>query len=350
MSILVTGGAGYIGSHTVVELLEHGYHVVIADNFQNSSPTIIERIKKITSKDIKFFEVDLHDKDMLEEMFKKERFEAVMHFAGLKAVGESVLEPLKYYANNLISTIYLCEMMKKYNVKKMVFSSSAAVYGMQNKPPFTEEMEIYATSPYGQTKIMIEQIFRDIFHADESWSIALLRYFNPIGAHESGQIGEEPNGVPNNLLPYIMQVATRKRKILNVFGNDYLTHDGTGVRDYIHVIDLAKGHLKALEHVCASEGMEIYNLGSGQGTSVLDLLSYFEKASGIRVPYKITDRRQGDTDTCIADTRKALMKLGWKAEKTIEESCRDAWRWECRNLNIDQSEYFKIKKIAAKEM
>ncbi|MCT4544013.1 MAG: UDP-glucose 4-epimerase GalE [Vallitalea sp.] len=333
MNILVTGGAGYIGSHTVVQLLEDGYEVIIVDNFSNSKPESLKRIKEITGKDFKFYEVDLLDKDALEKVFIENKIDGVIHFAGLKAVGESVSIPMKYYHNNITGTLILCELMKKHDVKKMVFSSSATVYGMNNISPLTEDLPLSTTNPYGSTKLMIEQILQDIYVSDASWSIALLRYFNPIGAHESGRIGEDPNGIPNNLMPYITQVAIGKRKELSVFGNDYDTHDGTGVRDYIHVVDLANGHLKAIKKVMDMKGVEAYNLGTGTGYSVLDVVTNFEKATDAKVPYKIVERRPGDIGTCYADASKALRELGWKAEKDIEDMCRDSWRWQNNNPN-----------------
>ncbi len=333
ISILVTGGAGYIGSHTVVELLDAGFDIVVVDNFSNSKPEVLKRIKEITGRNFKFYEVNLLDKKALEEVFEDNNIEAVIHFAGLKAVGESVEVPLKYYHNNVTGTLVLCELMQKYNVKKIVFSSSATVYGMHNKVPFTEDMSLGTTNPYGSTKMMIEMILQDVFAADNTWSTALLRYFNPIGAHESGKIGEDPNGIPNNLMPYITQVAVGKREKLSVFGNDYDTHDGTGVRDYIHVVDLAKGHLKALEKIMKTSGVNIYNLGTGVGYSVLDVVESFKKASEIEIPYVLTDRRLGDIAECYADASKASNELGWKAEKNLEDMCRDSWRWQKDNPN-----------------
>jgi UDP-glucose 4-epimerase len=333
MSILVTGGAGYIGSHTCVELLNSGYDIVVVDNFSNSKPEALKRIKEITGKDFKFYEVDILDREGLEKVFSENNIKAVIHFAGLKAVGESVEIPLKYYHNNITGTLVLCEVMKKHGVKKMVFSSSATVYGKPKSVPITEDFELSATNPYGRTKLMIEEILRDVYISDNDWSIALLRYFNPIGAHESGRIGEDPNGIPNNLMPYITQVAVGKREKLSVFGNDYDTHDGTGVRDYIHVVDLAKGHLKALEKIMTTKGVEAYNLGTGIGYSVLDVVKNFEKATGENVPYVITDRRPGDIDKCYADPTKAYKELGWKAEKNLEDMCRDSWNWQKNNPN-----------------
>lgn len=333
MSILVTGGAGYIGSHTVVELLNAGHEVVIVDDYSNSKPEVLNRIKEITGKSFKFYEVNILDKEALETVFKENDLEAVIHFAGYKAVGESVAEPLKYYHNNLTGTFVLCELMAQYNVKKIVFSSSATVYGENNPAPYTEDMPLSATNPYGTTKLMIEQILQDIYVSDNSWSIALLRYFNPIGAHESGRIGEDPNGIPNNLMPYITQVAVGKREHLSVFGDDYDTPDGTGVRDYIHVVDLAKGHLKAVNKVLETERIEAYNLGTGVGYSVLDVVNNFEKATGQKVPYEIVDRRPGDIASFFADASKAVKELDWKAEFTLEEMCRDSWKWQENNPN-----------------
>ena len=333
MSILVTGGAGYIGSHTVVELLNAGHEVVIVDDYSNSKPEVLNRIKEITGKSFKFYEVNILDKEALEPVFKENDLEAVIHFAGYKAVGESVAEPLKYYHNNLTGTIVLCELMAQYNVKKIVFSSSATVYGMNNVSPLTENLPLSTTNPYGTTKMMIEQILQDVYASDNKWSIALLRYFNPIGAHESGRIGEDPNGIPNNLMPYITQVAVGKREHLSVFGDDYDTPDGTGVRDYIHVVDLAKGHLKAVNKVLETEQIEAYNLGTGVGYSVLDVVNNFEKATGQKVPYEIVDRRPGDIGTCFADASKAAKELDWKAEFTLEEMCRDSWKWQENNPN-----------------
>ena len=334
MSILVTGGAGYIGSHTSIELLQAGYDIVIVDNFCNSKPESLNRLEELTGKKPKFYEVDILDREGLNKVFDENNIEAVIHFAGLKAVGESVEKPIEYYENNISGTLVLCDVMRKHNVKKIVFSSSATVYGMNNKVPFSEDMPTAsATNPYGSTKLFIEQILSDIYVSDNEWSVALLRYFNPIGAHESGRIGEDPNGIPNNLMPYITQVAVGKRKELSVFGNDYDTHDGTGVRDYIHVVDLAKGHLKAVGKVLSSNGVEAYNLGTGIGYSVLDVVNSFEKASGQKVPYKIVERRAGDIATCYADATKALRELGWKAEKNLDDMCRDSWRWQKNNPN-----------------
>lgn len=333
MSILVTGGAGYIGSHTVVELLKLGKDVVIVDNLSNSSILVLDRIETITGKRPTFYELDVADKVALREVFEKESIEAAIHFAGYKAVGESVEKPVMYYENNIMSTLALVEVMAEFGVKKIVFSSSATVYGLNNPSPLVETMPTSATNPYGYTKVMLEQILRDVEVADKEWSIALLRYFNPIGAHESGLIGEDPAGIPNNLMPFVAQVAVGKRPELSVFGNDYDTVDGTGVRDYIHVIDLALGHIKALEKISTTEGVHTYNLGSGQGTSVLELVQAFEKVNGVPVPYKIVDRRPGDVATCYANADKALEELNWKTEKTIEDMCRDTWNWQSKNPN-----------------
>ena len=331
MKVLVTGGAGYIGSHTCVELLNNGHDVIVVDNLSNSKPEVINRIKELTGRDFKFYKADILNKKEIDKIFKENNIEAVIHFAGLKAVGESVKIPLRYYYNNVTGTLVLCEVMQKHNVKKMVFSSSATVYGKPKTVPITEDFPLSATNPYGRTKLMIEQILRDVYVSDNDWSIALLRYFNPIGAHESGRIGEDPNGIPNNLMPYITQVAIGKRERLNVFGDDYDTHDGTGVRDYIHVVDLAKGHLKALEKIMSTKGVQAYNLGTGVGYSVLDVVKNFEKATGKKVPYIITSRRPGDIDKCYADPTKACKELGWKAEKTLEDMCKDAWNWQRNN-------------------
>ncbi|WP_027308895.1 UDP-glucose 4-epimerase GalE [Caloramator sp. ALD01] len=333
MSILVTGGAGYLGSHTCVELLNLGYEVIVVDNLSNSKEESLKRVEKITGKRLKFYNVDLLDKEGLENIFKENKVDAVIHFAGLKAVGESVQVPLKYYHNNITGTIILCEVMKKYGVKRLIFSSSATVYGNVERVPITEDFPLSATNPYGRTKLFIEEILRDLYISDNEWSIVLLRYFNPIGAHESGLIGEDPNGIPNNLMPYVTQVAVGKLKELRVFGNDYDTHDGTGVRDYIHVVDLAKGHVKALEKVMVFKGVEAYNLGTGKGYSVLDLVHTFEKVTGKRVPYRIVERRPGDVAKCFADPSKANRELGWIAEKNLEDMCRDAWRWQSNNPN-----------------
>jgi UDP-glucose 4-epimerase len=333
MNVLVTGGAGYIGSHTVLELLNKNHQVIVVDNLSNSSKEALRRVTKITGKKPVFYEIDLLDKPELDKVFKKHQIDSVIHFAGYKAVGESVQKPLMYYDNNITSTLYLCELMKKYDVKNIVFSSSATVYGDPHKVPITEDFPLSATNPYGRTKLFIEYILKDLYVADDSWNIALLRYFNPVGAHKSGLIGEDPNDIPNNLMPYISQVAVGKLEKLSVFGDDYPTPDGTGVRDYIHVVDLAIGHLKALEKLQTSPGLVIYNLGTGKGSSVLDMVKAFEKASGKEVPYKIAPRRSGDIATCYADPEKAEKELGWTAKRGIEEMCEDAWRWQSENPN-----------------
>ncbi|MDG3132462.1 UDP-glucose 4-epimerase GalE [Streptococcus suis] len=333
MSILVTGGTGYIGSHTVVELLQLGEEVVIVDNLSNSSILVLDRIEKITGTRPIFYHMDVADKDTLRTVFEKENIESAIHFAGYKAVGESVEKPLMYYENNIMSTLALVEVMAEFNVKKIVFSSSATVYGLNNPSPLIEDMPTSATNPYGYTKVMLEQILRDVQLSDKEWSVALLRYFNPIGAHSSGLIGEDPADIPNNLMPFIAQVAVGKRDELSVFGDDYETVDGTGVRDYIHVIDLALGHIKALEKISEVSGVHTYNLGSGQGTSVLELVQAFEKVNGVPVPYKIVERRPGDVATCYANADKALVELEWKTEKSIEDMCRDAWKWQSNNPN-----------------
>ena len=333
MTVLVTGGAGYIGSHTVIELLNSGNQVIIVDNFYNSQPEVLKRIKELSGKDFKFYEVDVLNKEDLTKVFEENKIDSVIHFAGYKAVGESVEKPLEYYHNNLTSTFILCEVMKKFGVKNLVFSSSATVYGLNNISPLKEGLPLSTTNPYGTTKLMIEQILNDLWNSDKEWSIALLRYFNPIGAHESGRIGENPNGIPNNLMPYITQVAVGKREKLSVFGSDYDTVDGTGVRDYIHVVDLAKGHIKALEKHSKINKIEAYNLGAGKGYSVLQLVEAFEKANGVKIPYVISERRAGDVATCYADSSKAKEQLGWEAEKTIEDMCKDSWNWQSKNPN-----------------
>ncbi len=327
MSILVTGGAGFIGSHTVVELLEKNEDIIIVDNFINSKPEVLDKIRIISGKDFKFYEVDLLDEENLEKIFKENKVEAVIHFAGLKAVGESVEKPVEYYHNNITGTLVLLKLMKKYNCKKIIFSSSATVYGKPKEVPIKEDFPLSTTNPYGSTKLMIEQILKDVCISDKEFCAILLRYFNPIGAHKSGLIGEEPNGIPNNLMPYINKVAKGELDHLNVFGNDYDTVDGTGVRDYIHVVDLAKGHVKALEKARKMTGAEAYNLGTGKGYSVLEIVSAFESATGMKVKYEITERRTGDIGECYADPSKALEELGWKAEYGIDEMCQDAWNF-----------------------
>ncbi len=333
MAILVTGGAGYIGSHTCVELLNAGKEIVVLDNFSNSKPEALRRIEKITGKTFPFYQVDLLDQEGVERVFSENQIEAVIHFAGLKAVGESCQIPLKYYHNNLTGTFYLCEAMAKHGCKRIVFSSSATVYGMHNPVPFKEDMPLSATNPYGYTKLFIEQILTDLHTADPDWSVCLLRYFNPIGAHKSGLLGEDPNGIPNNLLPYIAQVATGRLPMLSVYGNDYDTPDGTGVRDYIHVVDLAIGHVKALDYMMDKTGVEAINLGTGHGYSVLDVVHAFEKACGKPIPYKIAPRRAGDIATSYADSSKAKELLGWTATQTIDDMCEDSWRFCSQNPN-----------------
>ena len=328
MKILVTGGTGYIGSHTVCELLNNNYEVVIVDNLCNSQRELVESIKEITNKDVTFYELDLRNKEELRKVFEENEIEGVIHFAGLKAVGESVKEPLMYYDNNLISTLVLLEVMQEFNCKNIVFSSSATVYGDPERLPITEDCRVGGTTnPYGTTKLMIENILNDLYISDNEWSITILRYFNPIGAHESGLIGENPNGIPNNLMPYIIKVATGELPCLNVFGNDYDTVDGTGVRDYIHVVDLAKGHIKALVKNVLTTGVNTYNLGTGTGYSVLQIVESFERENEIKVSYKIVERRPGDIATCYADPSKALEELGWKAEKGISEMCKDSYNF-----------------------
>ncbi len=333
MAILVTGGAGFIGSHTIVELLSENNEVVVLDNFCNSKPIVLDRIKKITGKDFKFYKADLLDYDAIDKIFEENEIDSVIHFAGLKAVGESVLQPLRYYHNNLTGTFNLCNVMQKHGVKRIVFSSSATVYGKPESVPIREDFPLSTTNPYGETKLMIERILKDVFVSDNEWSISVLRYFNPIGAHKSGLIGEDPKGIPNNLLPYITQVASGKREYLSVFGNDYNTHDGTGVRDYIHVVDLAKAHLRALARAEKVSGIEYFNIGTGVGYSVLDIVNAYEKATGIKINYIIAPRRPGDIDECYADPTKAYEVLGWKAEYNIEDMCRDSNNWQQLNPN-----------------
>ena len=333
MNVLVTGGAGYIGSHTVVELLKLDDEVIIVDNFSNSNPIVLDRIREISNKDFKLYEVDTTKEEELEIVFKENKIDSVIHFAAYKAVGESVEKPLEYYSNNIINSLNVLNLMKKYNVKNFVFSSSATVYGNPHTCPITEDFPLSTTNPYGATKLMIEDMLRDIAKADSSVNIAILRYFNPVGAHESGLIGEEPNGIPNNLMPYITKVAVGKLKELSVFGDDYNTHDGTGVRDYIHVVDLAKGHIKALDKLKTNCGLVTYNLGTGNGYSVLDMVKAFSKASGQEIPYKIVDRRPGDVAMCYADPTKANNELDWKAEFGIDRMCEDSWRWQSNNPN-----------------
>lgn len=334
MAILVTGGAGFIGSHTCVELLEAGYEVVVVDNLYNASRKSMDRIEQITGKKPVFYEADILDREALNKIFEKEQIDSVIHFAGLKAVGESVAKPIEYYYNNIAGTLVLCDVMRRHNVKNIVFSSSATVYGDPAFIPITEECpKGKITNPYGQTKGMLEQVLEDIHVSDPEWNVILLRYFNPIGAHKSGLIGEDPKGIPNNLVPYVAQVAIGKLKCLGVFGDDYDTPDGTGVRDYIHVVDLAKGHVAAIKKLEEKKGVLIYNLGTGKGYSVLDVVHAFEKACGKKIPYEVKPRRPGDIATCYADPAKAKAELGWEAENGIEEMCADSWRWQSMNPN-----------------
>ncbi len=334
MAILITGGAGFIGSHTAVEFLNAGYDVVIADNYVNSSPKVLDRIREITGKEFRAYEVDLCDKEALRRVFvENPDIDSAIHFAGLKAVGESVVQPGRYYYNNLLSTLNLVELMAQYNAKRIVFSSSATVYGSPKTVPIKEDFPLSTTNPYGETKLMIERILKDVWFADKDWSVSILRYFNPIGAHKSGLIGENPRGIPNNLLPYVAKVAAGQLPFLQVYGNDYDTPDGTGVRDYIHVVDLAKAHLKALQRADQVTGVEYYNIGTGVGYSVLDIVHAYEKASGLKVPYKIVARRPGDIATCYADPTKAAEILGWHAEFGIEDMCRDMANWQKKNPN-----------------
>ena len=332
MAILITGGCGYIGSHTAIEMTKAGYDVVILDNYYNSKPEALRRTRELAGKNFPFYECDIRDAEGLRRVFQEQKIDAVIHFAGLKAVGESVQKPLEYYENNVGGTVTLCQVMAEFGCKRMVFSSSATVYGMNNPSPLKEDMPTGAvTNPYGRTKYIIEEILRDVCVSDKDWSVVLLRYFNPIGAHESGRIGEDPNGVPNNLMPYITQVAIGKLPRLSVYGDDYDTHDGTGVRDYIHVVDLALGHVKAVEYALKNTGADVFNLGTGNGYSVLDLVHAFEKASGATVPYAVAPRRAGDIATCYSDPSKAERVLGWKAAHGVDEMCRDSWRWQSNN-------------------
>ena len=331
MAILVTGGTGFIGSHTLVELLNDNRDVVVLDNFCNSKPIVLDRIREITGKDVKFYEADLLDYDAVEKVFRENKIDSVIHFAGLKAVGESVSIPLRYYHNNLTGTFNLCSLMQKYGAKRMVFSSSATVYGKPESVPIREDFPLSTTNPYGETKLMIERILKDLYVSDPEFSIIILRYFNPIGAHKSGRIGEDPKGIPNNLLPYVTQVASGKRDHLSIFGNDYDTHDGTGVRDYIHVVDLARAHLKALDRAAKVTGVDHFNVGTGVGYSVLDIVKAYEKATGISIKYEFAPRRPGDIGECYADPAKAYELLGWKAEYNIEDMCRDANNWQMKN-------------------
>ena len=331
MIILVTGGSGYIGSHTCLELLNEGHEIIVVDNLSNSKIESIKRVQTITGKEIIFYEADILDKEQLNRIFSQHKIDAVIHFAGLKAVGESVEKPLEYYHNNVSGTLSLCEVMKAHNVKNIVFSSSATVYGDPVSVPITEEFALQATNPYGRTKLFIEKILQDIYRADNAWNIVLLRYFNPVGAHASGMIGEDPNGIPNNLMPFISQVAVGKREQLNIFGNDYPTRDGTGIRDYIHVVDLAIGHVRSLIKIKENAGLKIYNLGTGKGYSVLEVIKAFENSSGKNISYKIVGRRPGDIAECFADPALAKTELNWKAERSLQEMCADAWRWQVKN-------------------
>ena len=333
MKILVSGGTGYIGSHTCVELLNKGYDVVAFDNLYNSKIDVVDRVEKITGKKLIFYKADMLDKESMRPIFEEHKFDAVIHFAALKAVGESVQKPLAYYKNNISGSLNLCELMNEYGCKRIIFSSSATVYGAPKTVPITEDFPLSTTNPYGSTKLTLERIFSDFCVPDPEWSVVLLRYFNPIGAHESGLLGESPNGIPNNLMPYITQVAVGKLKELGVFGNDYDTPDGTGVRDYIHVVDLANGHVKALKKIEENAGLCIYNLGTGHGYSVLDIVKNFEEANGIKIPYSIKPRRPGDIATCYCDPGKAERELGWKAQYGIKEMCADSWRWQKNNPN-----------------
>ncbi len=333
-TILVTGGAGFIGSHTIVELSKAGYDVVVVDNLDNSSPVALERVQQITGKSLAFYETDIRDREGLNKVLTEHPCDACIHFAGLKAVGESVVKPWEYYNNNIGGTLVLLDVLRHHHCKNIIFSSSATVYGDPKQIPITEECpKGHCTNPYGWTKSMLEQVMMDMQYADKEWNVVLLRYFNPIGAHQSGTIGEDPNGIPNNLMPYITQVAIGKRTELGVFGNDYPTHDGTGVRDYIHVVDLARGHVAALKAIERRCGLAIYNLGTGQGYSVLDVVNAFERANGVKIPYSIKPRRSGDIATCYSDPTKAERELGWKAEYGIEEMCRDSWNWQRKNPN-----------------
>jgi UDP-glucose 4-epimerase len=333
MSILVTGGAGYIGTHTILEMLAVGLDIIIADNLSNSSVASIRRVESLAAKKVTFYQGDILDKAFLRDIFKRHRIDAVIHFAGLKAVGESVEQPLRYYENNVTGSLTLCQVMAEFDVKNLVFSSSATVYGDPAALPITEDFPTSATNPYGQSKLMVEHMLADLAKADPSWNIACLRYFNPVGAHESGLIGEDPNGIPNNLLPFIAQVAIGKRSHVNVFGNDYDTHDGTGVRDYIHVVDLALGHIKALEKITQGSGFVTYNLGTGQGYSVLEMINAFEVACGAKLAYEVVARRAGDIAACYAEPSKALNELGWQATHSLSDMVNSSWKWQSQNPN-----------------
>lgn len=331
MAVLVTGGLGYIGSHTVVELLENNEEVVIVDNLLNSKLSVKDRIEEITNKGVKYYNIDLVNEEDVRKVFNENRIESVIHFAALKAVGESVEKPIEYFHNNLVNTLVVLKIMKEFSVKNFVFSSSATVYGNAKEMPIKENFSLSVTNPYGRTKLMIEDILRDVYFSDNSWNIAILRYFNPVGANKSGRIGEDPNGIPNNIMPYITKVAIGELKQVNVFGNDYPTIDGTGVRDYIHVVDLAKGHIKALDKLKSNCGLVTYNLGTGKGYSVLELIKAFSEASGKEIPFEITERRAGDVAICYADPSKANSELGWKAERDINDMCKDSWKWQTMN-------------------
>jgi UDP-glucose 4-epimerase len=337
MAILVTGGAGYIGSHTCVSLIEAGYEVVIMDNLSNSSKEVIDNLEKIVGKPIPFYNADLRNKKSIQDLFRKEKIHAVIHFAGLKAVGESVQNPILYYENNLVSTLVLLEVMAEFGIKDLVFSSSATVYGKPASVPITEDFPLAATNPYGATKLMIEQILTDLYKADPTMNISILRYFNPAGAHKSGLIGENPRGLPNNLFPFITLVAAGKQQRLNVYGNDYNTKDGTGVRDYIHVMDLAEGHVAALEHLSKQRGFSVFNLGTGKGYSVLDIIHAFEEANGIHIPYAFVDRRPGDIDECYANSDKAFRHLKWRTTRTLEDMCKDSWMFEFKRFKDSEN-------------
>ncbi len=347
MKILVTGGAGYIGTHTCVELINAGYEIIVVDNFSNSKHVALERVGEITGKFFEVCEAEITDQEALERIFSQNKIDAVIHFAGLKAVGDSVSSPLRYYQNNVTGTLTLCEVMEKFEVRNLVFSSSATVYGLSNNIPLKEDLPLYATNPYGRSKLMVEEILNDLYISNPNWSITMLRYFNPIGAHRSGRIGEDPNGTPNNLVPYITQVAVGKLTELKVFGNDYDTKDGTGVRDYIHVVDLANGHLKSIEKTMDSKGINAYNLGTGMGYSVMEVIKAFEKAIGLPIPYNIVGRRPGDVAKSYADPSKAEKELNWITQKSIHDMCADSWRWQSENphgyeLSDEKKEYKNI--------